>query len=1604
MVVANKKKFSSINEARGKITGLYLNTITQLMHYHFDISSEDILVKDLGKYSFSIFDLSTGSGKTYAFFNGVSEKLAKYLEVTNQKLPEKDKLKVVNFYIAPLYSHLLGNEYSKEFKEKYRNSYSAVVYGQTHYFSGVYKTTDIDDRLIKIFEDLSKKAEAFCESLNMVYFKQYKNQTEDKKYKGRKKLFIDPLEQSQPFIDIDFSRILNTENNNRDGNEWKELGKAIKNTIKQFETCKDIYANAKKLKRSANKTEQDKQTYDESLRSLRSALMYYDSCVQKIAINNFIFFEKNKSKFMAIYKEKDPTTNNYKLRGDIEFLLNLIEKLDPFYLLEVFDNVCLTMVNKKSLYGMYRIRYVTKKEDQKEGVKTTPKKLPGPVKFKGKDFFGMLSDQSNSEDCFQKKYGNRHINVFIDEAEEFHQAYSEHLIKEEKFYFNLPKFISLTVKHLGLKEYWNNNAIQSLYDFLYVSNKKGLPLEIAKWIKKQGQDSQGNRKAEEGKLLKELQLALRKNNGDEKLKEADKAFGLYLAISRKQRTETFLSQLELFDVININLKKLKVITTKKLLGTHSTFKDIIEIHNRNEIRDLRIENDEYYRIKNVFSQIFYNDDITLTLSKDDRLKQLSCVYSQDMHEYLDIVDTGNGPVKNFSVYEYICVFLVLVSIFKKCSNKFLDALVGDLDENLKQDQDDDILRTYIKTIVNKDFIDIDLDNLKDEEELTESEKNILRDKDKRNNENFSISDKSIFEDIKSFMRLRDSGNFIKTKALPYTHLKLSLSECVNSPEYEILKPFGSESEGRLYASYNVLAVSATGGWKRDYINQISIPYLKRKKDEFNFELNVKPNKSYDDLDEVIKLINNSRLEQKQGKILISELDKCFIGFEHEEDLQRQIKHVLECTEGSFMNQYKKEEIANIFKAMNHISMNKDIDSAIFFVQTTKKLVEGIDRLLLNNEIKQKNSQQHQRKDSKSFGSVRVNKSIGKEIDIAIHKDYKEYLDKTNDKNKIYTYKNKGAELTIILYRSQIDTKFNGFKNDETAFKRLFLDKKHENHNVIVIGDYHNIVKGLNFVITKSSEDKVAKTWVEQGEQSTDQKPFYFDFNAIYFLMDKYYLKHNYNDNQENNMAEMIMKSRFIIENKLQGKYNFANIDELGDTERYMQFRNMLNNIAFLKELIQANGRIERTDNNKQTMIYLCNETLNRAKTAFVELRETCKDELSRVSPNNQVLFEKYLTEDIKKNTMNKNDWDSYFDTCMIHESNLTYQIDERMIIKKHVKMRKNKKLDKETLKVWQLLRSPIIWEAPSEYFRNLKEGLVKYKGLYEALAYVDRNSEIPMIRDNFDKLTYLSDCKEMTYPVDVEHHKRPYKLIDILKMREFLQYGNLTQQTKELTNYYIDGIKALDEFHIKLPYSFLQRVLCASILEQLIINYCQKYVKNGEDLKSPELARGKYGAEKETESYEYSLINPTLKLLNGTDADEEAFFTEYPELFELFDIVLKDGQGKYYFIDAKNWSRYYNKKEVKGKKPTVLKLEDKRQIVFESLRNEVSTDNIKFIFINLVDDGSADLKKFDKSGENGFYSIFLFKKTQFNKEYRISPSPTLLKIFDEDFLSVNDVM
>jgi hypothetical protein len=451
------------------------------------------------------------------------------------------------------------------------------------------------------------------------------------------------------------------------------------------------------------------------------------------------------------------------------------------------------------------------------------------------------------------------------------------------------------------------------------------------------------------------------------------------------------------------------------------------------------------------------------------------------------------------------------------------------------------------------------------------------------------------------------------------------------------------------------------------------------------------------------------------------------------------------------------------------------------------------------------------------------------------------------------------QIKIVLYAAD----FNSLYQNKTTTK-TYLEELRETaaEKIFFISAYQSAAKGLNPTITNID-----------GEEK--------DFDSLVLLMDSYYTlmkspkKSKNQDWEKSNifyhfalMKQVVSQSSCGLKIKDFNKY-------LSDPEAE-EFRQQQHQILLGKEVLQAIGRAERRDFNRQEIkIFINEETRQNLVNFYRYLENSSREEIDKFSVNNYQVYLRVKEVETKRAISNYDEHE-YQEIEAYHN----FQSFRAEMLDDIERLHQNEKKSNIT-KSWDALRDAIAFQNPDKYLQKLQKSGLFSQEFLESLFYhsYDKPDFIPYLaypEDNGQKIPIISDSiqgekiyfyRERLYPEYLKNTMQGYD-----QEGDKIEYCDSSESIYRLYNQLIPNP---DIFNTYIPRpSFFYDILYPSLAENFVERWIQKIIFQGKEWKNIKI------------SHQFQ------QLLD---------FRKYNKLYEKFDwYYTKDNQ--LFCIDVKAWS------------------------------------------------------------------------------------------------------
>ncbi len=435
----------------------------------------------------------------------------------------------------------------------------------------------------------------------------------------------------------------------------------------------------------------------------------------------------------------------------------------------------------------------------------------------------------------------------------------------------------------------------------------------------------------------------------------------------------------------------------------------------------------------------------------------------------------------------------------------------------------------------------------------------------------------VYESYKNIVNILEIARYQHPKSnlinSIYREISIGSTTILTSPEHKLM----SILEGN---NNVIFLISATGGVSDDLSTSYDMRYLE---DHLRNDLGQSSFKVMEEKEIVLcEQIRVNRLKRRE--ISVSFFGSDLTSFPNKETkkvvkrfdaifLNKFIKNISE--EKGYLSVYKVQELQNFIRFLFYLFEDDTIQQTIAFTQTLAWIKELIShwRTLKNSDFILTESKEHP-----SIFYVTVE-----------HPSYKG-----------------DCRIKLILY----DASFNKNYVDKTT-QKTYLDelKEEKGQKIFFLSAYQSAAKGLNPIINHHLEGELQK-----------------DFDSLVLLMDSYYSVMSHVKRKSKEAEKTTTFQQFAI------MKNIVNISdsniEIKDFNKYLSkpeaavFQKQQHEILLGKGILQAIGRTERREFEKQTIkIFINEETRKNLVNFYRFLEKDAPNEIRKFSVNN---YEVYL--------------------------------------------------------------------------------------------------------------------------------------------------------------------------------------------------------------------------------------------------------------------------------------------------------------------------------------------------------------------------------------------
>lgn len=475
----------------------------------------------------------------------------------------------------------------------------------------------------------------------------------------------------------------------------------------------------------------------------------------------------------------------------------------------------------------------------------------------------------------------------------------------------------------------------------------------------------------------------------------------------------------------------------------------------------------------------------------------------------------------------------------------------------------------------------------------------------------------------------------------------------------------------------------------------------------------------------------------------------------------------------------------------------------------------------------------------------------------------------------------------------------------------------ENTVILLISSYKSAGTGVNFFVRYKYKEY-------DSNNSVKDKYFEEDFQDTFLISDPYY-------------SDIFKEKGFDHD----GNMEIALKNQIGNNTPINDFNTQLttgenkylldgqHKIEILKTVMQVIGRTERRDSIIDSNIYLPFDIFKKIAPKFYEIASNGLNNIfiNSISLANHILLDEVKTYITKHSFNNSSKLNQFENITKVNDIDIDKQLFDNFLVKKYQNGVRQGTITDTTLN--DCIRDITSITNPRLYIDNLlKHNLItNNEKSYIQNMYIDKE---------LYKNIKFSRTSERYGLTDLQHGKDEYKPELYFKSMTDLRLSEW---------HYEDGVKSiLKDINEKIDFS--RYMPMPSIIP---------------------LLKGNFG--------EY-LTKEVFNLLNVSPlTDQEAITLLGSQCFELFDwyfLVEKDGKKNLVCIDAKNWSRHNEDKDINDKIRDRAK--SKSKTIKHLVANNKSINEVHYVYVNAAISDNQTNKMNEKEVGANIYFINLFKK------------------------------
>lgn len=741
-------------------------------------------------------------------------------------------------------------------------------------------------------------------------------------------------------------------------------------------------------------------------------------------------------------------------------------------------------------------------------------------------------------------------------------------------------------------------------------------------------------------------------------------------------------------------------------------------------------------------------------------------------------------------------------------------------------------------------------------------------------------------------------------------VRLTINTITYPPEVSFLRIlYGTKN--------NIITLSATAGMLNYKNGNYDRDFFEFYKKEFNFNVE---NKSKDNTKTEDNLYIPEQIRKERGNIR-KDINVCFFNkFDTYESQKIKKQHTsdfdmyfnLNNEHIIFFNEYKKQE--HISSYNSNLYENESKNNLLYFLQ--KELNKNENSLILTL-----------RKSHITWGIkaiLKLEQKKSKKISFT-----KNSISFSYDEN-INNIKKK----TIIFYDN--DT----MKNNPDWEQDLNINK--ENGETIIFVSYLQVAgTGINLILNNNGIIQ--------------------DFDSLYLIDNPFYSSIIDKDRSFNTTENNFLLLRHIADennNNLFGEKIKMSIfkEPLYLNDKYKNYLEKEHKLSLVKEVMQAVGRIERTDVNTYTNLYL-NDSLNSSVYSILKEIKNDTGFFTGVSLLNYHYINKAIEKVESKKLINNQIKDINNKYIIAYDFFNNYNNPKNF---RNTVLNDLKQGNKEAIQFNSLLRSKISYGNPQEYINQLKNSDYvlnsRYKNylieVIDSLFFFDINSDLPLYHNTYLLFEESSEIIDYIENKNSNYDNKYYLITDAINLNNVYNLGDYKDVYK-LSNWFslenkehIEYILKENPINIKCHINpIFYSILKGNYAENIFLTYLNKNLNNNNKL----------------------ITNEELLTIDS-------------QLIEKYDFYIKKDYN-IIAIDTKSYSDMtINSKYKEFQKKQAEKYKSLCNILNE--KNEYKDYNITVIYLNVIGTVKDSVETLDNMVNKNIYNILFFQvKKSYHEKY-----------------------